>query len=115
MFCESCGAQNNENSQFCESCGASLGYSASAAGTSIESPTSQGPSPEGKTYARIAVIFGVLGIILFFFFFFGLIAVILGYFGFKKGDEKTGKIAMILGAVGILMLLLASVFWGSLV
>jgi len=29
----------------------------------------------------------------FFFFIFGPLAIILGYLGYRNGDEKTGKIA----------------------
>ncbi len=108
MFCESCGAQNDEQSQFCESCGASLGQSASAAGTSTEHPVEQGISKPGMSYAKIGIIFGVLGIFLFFFLFIGLIAIGLGYLGYKNGEERNGKIAMILGVVGTVLFLLVS-------
>jgi hypothetical protein len=110
MYCESCGTQNDESTQFCENCGASLGTPSSAPApyTPDVPPVSQGTSPEGMIYARIGVVVGVLGIFLFFFFILGPIAIILGYVGYTKGDVKTGKIAMILGAVGTLISLLVS-------
>lgn len=113
MYCPSCGAENAESSQYCESCGALIGAPSPATDSSEVSSVSQEIPAEGRTYARIAVIFGIVGIILFFFFFFGLIAVILGYVGYKKGDQKTGKIAMILGAVGIVLFLIGPVLLGG--
>lgn len=108
MFCESCGAKNDDKSQFCENCGASLGYSPPVKGTSTERPGEQGTSKPGLNYAKIGIIFGIFGIFLFFFFFFGLIAIVLGYLGYKKGEEKNGKIAIILGAVGTVLFVLVS-------
>lgn len=108
MFCESCGAKNDDKSQFCENCGASLGLTAAVTGTSTERPGEQGTSKPGLNYAKIGIIFGVLGIFLFFFLFIGLIAIVLGYLGYTRGEEKNGKIAMILGAVGTALFVLVS-------
>lgn len=109
MYCESCGAQNSDNSQFCESCGAPLGTPGSSVRTTTESPAE--PSRSGMRYGKIGIIAGVLGIFLFFFLFIGLIAIVLGYLAYKNGDEKNGKIAMILGAVGTVLFFIVSVIF----
>lgn len=110
MFCESCGAKNDERSQFCENCGAPLTPPPlkPATPTQLEGQAPSAQSPEGVIYAKIGVVVGALGIFLFFLFILGPVAIILGYVGYTKGDTGTGKIAMILGGIATMLSLLVS-------
>jgi len=106
MFCESCGAPNDEGSKFCENCGAPLQPSQHEKANSGELSSSPVSSAKGGKYGKIGIVVGILSIILFFFFILGPIAIIIGYFSYSAGDVKYGKIAMVLGAVGLFLSLL---------
>ncbi len=52
----------------------------------------------GRIYSALGIVSAVLSLLAFSGV-FGLLAVILGYTGYSKGDKKLGTWAMVLGVV----------------
>lgn len=103
MFCESCGSKQDDSAQFCENCGASLAPATAPARTIMPEPTPEYSSPSGGTYATIGIVVGVIGLFTFYLFIFGPIAIVLGYIGRSKGAQTLGLVAIVLGAISLIL------------
>ena len=89
MFCATCGAALNEESQFCPRCGTQRGESS-------QLPT---PKTTGNAFSTAGIICGVISF-LFFPIVLGPIGLILGAVAKSKGEERA-MTAIIVSAIGL--------------
>ena len=109
-FCKKCGAQLEDGAKFCPKCGATQEQAAPQAAPVAAAPVAdQGP---WKVFAILGLVFGIVGLVFFWFnfggFFIsatGLVFSILGKKSVsKKGMATAGLVLSIIGlALGLTM------------
>lgn len=125
MFCNHCGAENNDSAQVCRSCGAVLtteqnnaqpvqqqpvtyvNYANTPAGAPVKAPQ------PGKGFAIAAM---VCGIVSFFCFgiVLGVLAIVFGVVAKKKGYMGAMATAgIVCGVVGLALYVVTMVFCGG--
>jgi uncharacterized membrane protein YvbJ len=112
MFCSKCGEKNPSGGKFCSKCGEPL----TAAAAPAEAPAPRaaaGTRTSGMAIA--ALIMGILGI--------SILAIIFGGIGISqtgkdpnlkgKGMAVAGLVLGILGMIGVIVWILAAIFWST--
>lgn len=109
-FCKKCGAQLEDGAKFCPKCGATQEQAAPQAAPVAAAPVAeQGP---WKVFAILGLVFGIVGLVFFWFNFggflmsaTGLVFSILGKKSVsKKGMATAGLVLSIIGlALGVTM------------
>ncbi|MCJ7426742.1 MAG: DUF4190 domain-containing protein [Dehalococcoidales bacterium] len=112
MFCSKCGEKNPANSKFCSKCGEPLNAVAAPAEASAPRAAT-GTRTSGMAIA--ALIMGILGI--------SILAIIFGGIGISqtgkdpnlkgKGMAVAGLVLGILGMIGVIVWILAAIFWST--
>lgn len=91
MNCRKCGAELNINAEFCPECNAPV------------TVPKERKLKNRKISAALGMIFGIVGLPLFFSVIFSCLAVIFSALGIKSSNKNLAKCGLILGVVELLV------------
>ncbi|GEM_PF-3656269 len=112
-YCSECGIDLGPGAEACDSCGRPVDHEASPEGGYYrKEAVSKGLlRQDGRTYSVSAFAFAVLALVAFPPL-FALVAVALGYMGYRRGDVQLGMAAIAVGIMfGIIGMLLGVMVW----
>jgi len=110
LYCQNCGARNDDNCRFCAECGVQINFTESTNNSALidnnyNSSYNQ-PIKQSTGVATVGLVLAVLSIIICCAWpIFGTPAMICGIISLKRNEPETGKawFAIIVGIIGLIL------------